>query len=144
MVYMIVYIKFQFDADDAEEMSGGIIPLVFAGVEFCRAVVGLWQPRVFTHWVAASVRSLVTLGYVPEDDGHRSKDDADVENGEDGDTAESGNTVQDVGSWLEIADNLIMNDLVEDNRLHEGEVECTLRLRNRASDKNWDQKLCSS
>lgn len=161
MVYMILYIKVQADAEDAKEMSTGIIALLFAGVEFCRTAVGLWQLHVFRHWVAANIRSLESLGYVAEDrktdvdEEHAHVDSdhqtGDLDQGDDG--SEHGNDSEgEISSKsvkprnrprnpLQIADGLTINDLVVDNKLSEGEIQCVLRMRNNGPSKNWRHRL---
>lgn len=44
-------------------MSAGIVVLIFACVDFCRTIVGLWQVHVLRHWLVRSIRSLESLGY---------------------------------------------------------------------------------
>lgn len=44
-------------------------------------------------------------------------------------------------SLFEIADSLTINDLIVDNRVSEGEVQCTLPLRNCGHATMWRQKL---
>lgn len=63
MVYMVVYIRFQANVKDFKEMSGGVVALVFACVNFTRTVIGLWQLHIFRHWVVASIKSIESLGY---------------------------------------------------------------------------------
>lgn len=142
MLYMVVYIKFQHDADDPKEMSAGIMALLFACVEFCRAIDGLWQLHVFRHWVAASIRSLESLGYVAGQE--ESNSDGKGKSPKNVDVGEVGTADRERSSPLEIADGLNINDLVVDNRLSEGEIQCVLRMRNSRPRTSLGQRLCSS
>lgn len=90
MLYMIFYIQLQVDADDAKEISAGILVLLFAVVEFCRTVAGLWQLHVFRQWVVSSIRSLESLGYAAEEKG---KDTRGGDNGDDSTLSQRGKAV---------------------------------------------------
>lgn len=61
MAYMIAYIRFQAEVKDFKEMSGALVALLFAWVQFARTVVGLWQLHVFRHCAAASFETLSHL-----------------------------------------------------------------------------------
>lgn len=161
MLYMIIYVKYQADADDAKEVSPGVLALLFAFAEFCRTVVGLWQLHVFRHWAVGSIRSLQSPGYLAErrignkdeetNDGEDDDDDSDTQDLDNGATDLGGRSAsrtkksqQELRDPFEIADGLIINDLVVDNRLSEGEIECFLRLRNSAQNPTWRQRLRAS
>lgn len=136
MAYMLANITFEADADDYKEMSGGIIALVFTLVQFARTVVELRQLHVFRHWIIASVRSLESRGYVAqENDGDDDIVDRDEERG----SAQEKKARQSIGprNLFTIADNVVVNDLVVDRKLSNGEVECLLRVRSGEERRSW-------
>lgn len=63
--------------------------------------------------------------------------DSDGGNGEKKAIPKARKSSREGRTTLEIADNLIINDLVEDNRLSEGEIEVILRVRNSGRNGNW-------
>lgn len=120
-------------------MSGALVAFLFAWVEFARTAVGLWQLHVFRHWVVASIRSLESLGYVVGE----SRADNVVEKSDTENSDEKGDRAGVCGprNLFRIADSLIINDMVVDNRLSEGDIQCTLRLRESPSKKSWKQRM---
>lgn len=139
--------------------------LVFSFVEFSHTIVGLWQLHVFRHWVAARIRSLESLGYVALNrtveinekinDGGKDGDSGDYQYENSDGSSDAEESEGDLPSRtaksrtasrtaLEIADGLTINDLVVDNRLSEGEIQCILRVRNSTKDLNWRQRLSNS
>lgn len=118
-------------------MSGGIVPVLFALLEFLRTVVGLWQLHIFRHWIVASMRSLESLGYTAEE---KKGDEEDV--GSDEKPAIDKKKRSRASSNLfRISDNFIIIDLVVDSRLSEGEIETIVRVRSSGANTNWRQRL---
>lgn len=118
MVYMIVYIRFQADVKDFKEMSSALLALIFACADFARTVLGLWQLHVFRHWVVAGIKSLESLG---------------------GPVKRGINTER--RNLFRIADSLMINDLIVNNRLTEGEIECFLRVTKSPPKMAWKAKF---
>lgn len=161
IVYMIAYVS---DVKDYKEMSGGLVALLFACIEFARTVVGLWQLHVLRHWVVSSIRSIESLGYVAKEkkvkvkveDSAGEDNGAEEENADESDVSENSSqrdiegeeTAHGTGEHLlrdpfHVADSLEVNDLVIDNRLTEGEIECILWVKESKSKKSWKQRISS-
>ncbi len=162
MTYISVYIYFQHVNRDYKEMGAAILALAFAVLHLVRTFMGLWQLHMFKQWTISSIKSMESLGYETRSPNTAADDaedsDSEDEGDEHGELGEHGDvgTAHDHGQYLsfffnkfqsggtlnqderrieKIADAILVNDSLIDNRLSDVHTVCHPRLMSNAERK---------
>lgn len=98
MAYILAYIFIQSRSGDFKEVGAAAVALCFAWLHLSRTFWGLWQLYEFKRWATEAIRTIESLGFEIE------------------------------GEAKNLADQILVNDTIIDNRLMEGLVRCNLRF----------------
>lgn len=146
--YICVYMYFQHKNKDYKEMGAALLALAFAVLHLLRTFMGLWQLHMFKQWAISSIKSMESLGFKTTGPPNRPPNAGDEAYESDSDDDEHGGSTRDCrqGLWFffqlahsltikdrieKIADDVLVNETLIDNRLSDAHTVCNLCLLSR-------------
>ncbi len=121
-----MYIHFQLVNMDYKELAVALVAVTFSLLHLAQTFMGLWQLHLFKQCANSSIKSMESLGYetslLDNEIFDPDKSDADDDDQDGRSDAESSDRIE------RIADNILVNESLIDNRVPAVDTVCEYRL----------------